>query len=81
MFMEGMIKNNRRNHNEIGIHAIRGGTVVGEHDIMFLGNDEVIQITHAAHSKNVFAVGAIRAAKFISDKEPGLYDMNDIFDI
>ncbi len=71
-------KDSRRTKNEIGIHAIRGGTVVGEHDIMFLGNDEVIQITHAAHSKNVFAVGAIRAAKFISDKQNGLYSMSDI---
>lgn len=73
--------NNRRSHNEIGIHAIRGGTVVGEHDIMFFGNDEVIQITHEAHSKNVFAVGAIRAAKFIADKQPGLYDMDDLLNI
>lgn len=74
-------KNNRRTKNEIGIHAVRGGTVVGEHDIMFFGNDEVITITHAAHSKNVFAVGALRAAQFIGGKQPDLYNMDDIFNV
>jgi len=64
---------------EIGIHAVRGGTVVGEHDILFFGPDEVLEINHQAHSKQVFAQGAIRAAKFIYGKPAALYTMNDIF--
>ena len=68
----------KRPKNEIGIHSVRGGTIVGEHDVIFAGRDEVITLSHQATSKEVFAVGAIRAAKFISAKKPGLYDMNDI---
>ena len=71
-------KRQKRNKNEIGIHSVRGGTIVGEHDVIFAGHDEVITISHAAHSKEVFAVGAVRAAIFIHGKVAGLYDMNSI---
>ena len=57
---------------------MRGGTIVGEHDVIFAGCDEVITLSHQALSKQVFAVGALRAAKFIFEKPAGLYDMNDI---
>lgn len=68
----------KRKKTEIGLHAVRGGTIVGDHDIIFAGTDEVIELKHSAHSKEVFAVGAIKAAKFITDKPAGLYNMNDI---
>ena len=67
-----------REANEIGMHAIRGGTIVGEHDIIFAGHDEVITLSHSAGSKEVFANGSINAAIFLSDKESGLYDMSDL---
>ena len=69
-----------RDKNEIGIHAVRGGTIVGEHEVIFAGEDEVITISHSAASKRVFAVGAIRAAKFISGKVAGRYAMKDLLD-
>lgn len=68
----------KRDKNEIGIHAVRGGNIVGEHTIIFAGNDEVVEIKHSATSKNVFAVGAVRAALFMKGKEPGLYNMTDL---
>ena len=68
----------KRPKNEIGMHSVRGGTIVGEHDVIFAGHDEVITISHSAQSKEVFAVGAVRAAKFLYGKNPGLYDMNSI---
>ncbi|MEA4852919.1 MAG: 4-hydroxy-tetrahydrodipicolinate reductase [Christensenella sp.] len=68
----------KRDSSEIGIHAVRGGTVVGEHDVLFFGNDEVIEIRHSALSRHIFAEGAIRAAKFLAGKAPGLYSMFDI---
>lgn len=68
----------KRKKTEIGLHAVRGGTIVGDHEIIFAGTDEVIELKHSAHSKEVFAVGAIKAAKFIADKPAGLYNMNDI---
>ena len=71
-------KNQRRKPNEIGIHAVRGGTLVGEHSVEFIGKDEVIEVTHRAFSKQVFATGALRAAQYISTKAPGLYNMHDI---
>ncbi len=71
-------KRNKRTKTEIGIHSIRGGTIVGEHDVIFAGHDEVITISHSAQSKEVFAVGAVRAAKFLYNKSAGLYDMNSI---
>ncbi len=67
-----------RDKKEIGMHAVRGGTIVGEHEVMFAGEDEVITITHTASSKRVFAVGAIRAAKFLHGKAAGMYEMKDI---
>ncbi len=70
----------KRGKNEIGIHAVRGGTFVGEHSVIFAGNDEVIEITHTAMSRDIFGTGALRAARFIYGKKPGLYDMNDLID-
>ena len=68
-----------RNDREIGISAVRGGTIVGEHDVIFAGLDEVIELKHTALSRDVFAAGAIRAAKFIAGiSKPGLYNMNDV---
>lgn len=67
-----------RDKSEIGIHAVRGGTIVGEHEVMFAGEDEIITISHSARSKRVFAVGAIRAAKFLPQKEAGMYEMKDL---
>ena len=67
-----------RDPDEIGIHSIRGGTIVGEHDIIFAGHDEVITLSHSAASKEVFANGSINAAVFLSGKESGLYDMSDL---
>ena len=71
-------KRQKRAVNEIGIHSIRGGTIVGEHDVIFAGHDETVTISHSAQSKEVFAVGAVKAAKFISGKTAGMYDMNSI---
>jgi 4-hydroxy-tetrahydrodipicolinate reductase len=67
-----------REKKEIGIHAVRGGTIVGEHEVIFAGEDEVITISHSAASKRVFAVGAIRAAKWLKGKAPGRYEMKDM---
>lgn len=71
-------KRTKRTKNEIGIHSVRGGTIVGEHDVIFAGHDEVITISHSAQSKEVFAVGSVRAAKFLYNKPAGLYDMNSV---
>lgn len=67
-----------REKSEIGIHAVRGGTIVGEHEVMFAGEDEIITISHSARSKRVFAVGAIRAANFLQRKEAGMYEMKHL---
>ncbi|MGF7056628.1 4-hydroxy-tetrahydrodipicolinate reductase [Brassicibacter mesophilus] len=72
-------KSELRSQNEIGIHAVRGGTIVGEHSIIFAGIDEVIEIKHTATSKKIFAAGSINAARFLIDKKPGLYTMDDLF--
>ena len=71
-------KRQKRDHKEIGMHAIRGGTIVGEHEIIFAGRDEIITISHSARSKEIFAVGALNAAKFIADKDAGRYAMPDM---
>lgn len=63
---------------EIGIHAVRGGTIVGEHEVLFCGEDEIITLSHSARSKKVFAAGAIKAAKWLAAKPAGLYDMGDL---
>lgn len=68
----------KRGKTELGISAVRGGTIVGEHEIIFAGTDEVITIKHTAYSRAVFAKGSLAAAKFLADKEPGLYDMSDV---
>ncbi|MBC8569569.1 4-hydroxy-tetrahydrodipicolinate reductase [Zongyangia hominis] len=68
----------KRDKNEIGIHAVRGGTIVGEHDIMFAGRDEILTISHTAMSKEVFASGAVNAAVFMCGKTAGLYNMKDM---
>lgn len=65
----------KREKTEIGMHAIRGGTIVGEHDVIFAGNDEVITLSHSASSKTVFAEGSVNAALYLKDKPAGLYDM------
>ncbi len=65
----------KREKTEIGMHSIRGGTIVGEHDIIFAGNDEVITLSHSASSKAVFAEGSVNAAVYLKDQKPGLYDM------
>ena len=67
-----------RTKKEVGIHAVRGGTIVGEHEVIFAGEDEVITISHSASSKRVFAVGAIRAAKWLKGKPAGRYEMKDL---
>jgi len=71
-------KNQRRTPEEIGIHALRGGTIVGEHEVQFLGQDEMVEINHRAYSKQVFAVGALRAAQYLMNKQPGRYNMHNI---
>jgi 4-hydroxy-tetrahydrodipicolinate reductase len=68
----------KRRPSEIGIHAVRGGTIVGKHDVMFIGNDEVITVSHEAQSRQVFAAGAIRAAEYIVGKKPKIYGMNNL---
>ena len=68
----------KRDRSEIGIHSVRGGTIVGEHEVIFAGHDEVVSITHRAQSKGVFAAGAVNAAVYIKDKPAGLYDMSDV---
>ncbi|MEG1608487.1 MAG: 4-hydroxy-tetrahydrodipicolinate reductase [Clostridia bacterium] len=73
-------KNCRRKPREIGIHSIRGGTIVGKHDAMFIGNDEIITISHEAQSKAVFANGAIKAAKFLATTKKGLFNMQDLIE-
>lgn len=70
----------KRSKNEIGIHAVRGGTIVGEHEVIFAGTDEIIEIKHTAMSKEVFAVGSIKAAIYIKDMFPGMYSMKNIME-
>lgn len=71
-------KRAKRDANEIGIHAVRGGTIVGEHEIIFAGMDEVIKISHSARSKGLFATGAVNAALFLKGKSAKLYSMRDL---
>ena len=71
----------KREKNEIGIVAVRGGTIVGEHEVIFAGEDEVIEFKHTAHSKAVFAKGAVEAGKFLKGKGPGLYNMGDVIQL
>jgi 4-hydroxy-tetrahydrodipicolinate reductase len=68
----------KRTKNEIGVHAVRGGTIVGEHTVIFAGADEIIEIKHTALSKKIFAVGALQAARFVIHQSSGLYGMDDV---
>lgn len=76
--INGREGNHKRDKNEIGIHSIRGGSVVGEHRVIFYGDDEAIEIKHSAMSKKIFVYGAIKAAKFLIGKNPNLYGMKDV---
>jgi len=69
---------NRKREKEIGIHAVRGGTIAGEHEVIFAGEDEILEIKHTAGSKKIFAAGAVTAARFVQTAEPGLYDMENV---
>jgi len=71
-------KREKRSKKEIGISAVRGGTIVGDHDVIFAGADEVITFSHTAYSKAVFGKGAVQAAKFLAGKPAGMYDMSDV---
>ena len=68
----------KRSKNEIGIHSVRGGTIVGEHEVIFAGHDEVVTISQQAQSKEVFAVGAVNAAVFLKDQKAGMYNMGNL---
>lgn len=68
----------KREKKEMGISAVRGGTIVGEHEVIFAGPDEVIEFRHTAYSRSVFGKGAVEAAKFLAGKEAGMYDMSDV---
>lgn len=71
----------KRDQKEIGIVAVRGGNIVGEHEVLYAGEDEVIEFKHTAYSKAIFAKGAVAAAGFLAGKEPGLYDMSDVISL
>ena len=68
----------KRDAKEIGIQAVRGGSIVGEHEVIFAGTDEVIEFKHTAYSKAIFGKGAVEAAKFLKGKSAGMYDMHDV---
>lgn len=68
----------QREKGEIGLHAVRGGTIVGEHEVMFCGKDEIVTLSHSAASREVFATGALRAARFMAGKPAGFYNMDDV---
>ena len=71
-------RHEKRDAKEIGVSAVRGGTIVGDHDVIFAGPDEVITFSHQAYSKSVFGKGAVEAAKFLAGKPAGMYDMSDV---
>jgi 4-hydroxy-tetrahydrodipicolinate reductase len=71
----------KRGRSEIGIHALRGGTIIGEHSVIFAGYNETVEFTHSAQSREVFAVGALKAAEFLRGKDTGLYSMLDLFEV
>lgn len=77
-FVYGREGISKREKKEIGIHAVRGGSIVGDHDVVFAGSGEVIEIRHSAISREVFAVGALRASEYMYEKAPGMYDMDDV---
>ena len=67
-----------RPKKELGVHVLRGGSVIGQHSVHFLGEGEQIEITHRALNRNIFAMGALQALAFLSKQKSGLYDMNDV---
>ncbi|SDN43593.1 4-hydroxy-tetrahydrodipicolinate reductase [Acetanaerobacterium elongatum] len=71
-------KREKRSKTEIGIHSVRGGTIVGEHDVIFAGPDEIVTLSHSARSRDIFATGAINAALFLCKQKPGFYEMSDL---
>lgn len=71
-------KRAKREKNELGIHSVRGGSIVGEHDVLFAGEDEVVTISHSAQSRSVFAAGAVKAARYLCKQKAGLYNMDDL---
>ncbi len=71
-------KREKRTKKEIGMHAIRGGTIVGEHEIIFAGRDEIVKLSHSDRSKEIFAVGAINAAVYLKKQQSGIYSMSDL---
>ena len=71
-------KREKRHTNEIGIHSVRGGTIVGEHEVIFAGNDEIVKLSHSARSRAIFANGAVNAAVFLKNKENGVFNMSDL---
>jgi 4-hydroxy-tetrahydrodipicolinate reductase len=78
-YVYGREGNSKREENEIGIHAVRGGGIIGDHEVIFAGTGEVIELTHRAISREVFAVGALKACEYMATvTKPGLYDMNDV---
>ena len=68
----------KRDPQEIGISAVRGGSIVGEHEVIFAGMDEIVEFKHTAYSRGIFAKGAVQAAKFMAGKPAGFYDMSDV---
>ena len=78
-YVFGREGSSKREQNEIGIHAVRGGSIVGDHDVIFAGTGEVIEFTHKAISREVFAVGALKACEYMATvKNPGLYNMDNV---
>lgn len=80
-YVYGREGNCKRTTGEIGVHAVRGGTIVGEHEISYCGAHEVVTLTHSAESRGVFADGALKAANWLMGKAPGLYDMSDMLNL
>ncbi|MBR6773698.1 MAG: 4-hydroxy-tetrahydrodipicolinate reductase [Clostridia bacterium] len=76
-YLYGRQGESKREKEDVTIHAVRGGTIVGEHDVIFAGNDEIITLSHTALSRKIFAEGAIKAARFIATATPGLYTMKN----
>ena len=68
----------KRSNEEIGIHSVRGGTIVGEHEVIFAGNNEIVSLKHTAMSREIFANGALRAAEYLVGKAAGSYNMSDL---
>ncbi|WPC41368.1 4-hydroxy-tetrahydrodipicolinate reductase [Clostridium sp. JS66] len=77
-FVYGREGISKRTHDEIGIHAVRGGSIVGDHEVIFAGKDEIIELKHTAMSRDIFAIGALKACQFMFGKDKGLYSMDDV---